>query len=603
MKVYDVDQLTAVLSTAARHMESVTGCLDGSGEPRIEEEWLRIVQEIAGVGIWDWRIAEGSARCTESNTVLYGLPPSTVMPSVELWQKLIHPDDRARVLDELDSAAVGLSQFETEFRVICPDGALRWIAAKGRSVCDSDGKPIRLVGVNYDISRLKQAEQASKQAAEECAYQAQHDLLTGLPNRRFLDERLRDVVRLAEGTDEVIAVLYIDLDGFKIVNDSLGHAIGDELLRAVSGRLRDCISESDTLARTGGDEFTMILTGITGRQNAESAAIGLLNALQAPFHIAGHNLYVTASVGISIYPEDATDAGILQQNADIAMYRTKHSAKNGYQFFAPGMIEPMRERLALETSLRGALEGDEFLIHYQPLFGIGNGNCATVPAGYEALLRWRHPQLGFVSPATFIPIAEETGMIITIGTWVLRTVCEQIRQWHAGGLPQLRVNVNVSGLQFAMPDFVEIVARALEDTGVRGECLGIEITESVLMGDFDVCSRTIRDLQDLGVSISIDDFGAGYSSLGYLQRMPINALKIDGSFVREIGVKPTATALIEAIVALAHSLNMRVIAECVETEQQLEALLSAGCDEAQGYLLGRPAGPQTVVNCVADPRL
>jgi EAL domain-containing protein (putative c-di-GMP-specific phosphodiesterase class I) len=255
------------------------------------------------------------------------------------------------------------------------------------------------------------------------------------------------------------------------------------------------------------------------------------------------------------------------------------------------MMEPMRERLALETHLHQALERDELQIHYQPLFAIGEGNVAGAPLGFEALLRWTHPELGIVPPATFIPIAEETGMIIPLGTWVLERVCRQIRNWRDAGFPDLRIDVNVSSLQFALPNFVDIVAGALESNGVRGDCLGIEITESVLMGDLDACSRKIRDLQNLGVSVSLDDFGTGYSSLSYLQRLPINALKIDGSFVREIGIKPTATALIEAIVAFAHSMNMRVIAESVETGQQLEGVLKAGCDGVQGFLLGRPAVP------------
>jgi diguanylate cyclase (GGDEF)-like protein len=558
------------------------------------EDWLSIVQDIADIGIWDWHIDEPRAICTESNPVLYGLPPSTVMPSRGQWEAMIHPDDRRKVSEALASAIVGLCQFQTEFRVIWPDGSMHWLAGKGRSFCDASGKTVRLVGVNYDISRLKQAEQSSKEAAEERTHQARHDLLTGLPNRRFLEEHLRHAVERAAHIGQMIAVLYIDLDGFKVVNDSMGHAIGDELLRAVSERLSSCVPASGMIARMGGDEFTMVLSGTEVRQSAESAARSLLAALQEPFRIADHDLYVTASVGISVYPDDGSEAGVLQQNADIAMYRTKNSAKNGFQFFAHGMVEPMRARLELQNALRGSLERDELVIHYQPLYGIGEDNGAEAAAEFEALLRWTHAELGPVSPATFIPIAEETGMIIHIGTWVLGAVCRQIRQWYDAGFPQMKVNVNVSGMQFAMPDFVDIVERALKSNGVRGESLGIEITESVLMNDFDVCSRKIRDLQALGVSISIDDFGTGYSSLGYLHRMPINALKIDGSFVREIGIKPTATALIEAIVALAHSLNMRVVAECVETEQQLEAVLRAGCDKAQGFLLGRPAAAQAI---------
>src|SRR6266849_5423914 len=383
------------------------------------EDWLSVVQDIAGVGIWDWRIDQPAATCTESNTVLYGLAPSTAMPPREQWEALIHPDDRRRVSEELASAARGLSQFHTEFRVIWPDGTMRWLAGKCRSFCDEAGKTVRLIGVNYDISPLKEAEQASKDAAEERSHQARHDSLTGLPNRRFLEEHLKQTVWQAAHNGQMIAVLYIDLDGFKFINDSMGHAIGDELLRAVSDRLRSCVPESGLIARMGGDEFTMVLCGISVRQSAESAAGCMLAALQEPFRIADHDLYVTASVGISIYPDDGSDAGILQQNADIAMYQTNNSAKNGFQFFRPGMIGPMRERLELENSLRGAIERAELVIHYQPLYGIGEVNGADAPAEFEALLRWTHSELGPVSPATFIPIAEETGMIIPIGSWVL----------------------------------------------------------------------------------------------------------------------------------------------------------------------------------------
>ena len=258
------------------------------------------------------------------------------------------------------------------------------------------------------------------------------------------------------------------------------------------------------------------------------------------------------------------------------------------------MIEPMRERLEVENALRAAIQKAELFIHYQPLYGIGKDEGADDPAEFEALLRWKHPTLGMVSPAAFIPIAEETGMIIPIGSWVLSSACRQIQEWRATGFENVRVNVNVSGIQFVRPEFVEIVQHALKSNNLPGRCLGIEITESVLMNDFELCSRKIQALQQLGVSISIDDFGAGYSSLAYLNRMPINALKIDGSFIREIGIKPTATTLIEAIVVLAHSLHMSVVAECVETEQQLEAVLRAGCDKAQGFLLGRPAAAEAI---------
>src|SRR5437870_939862 len=271
------------------------------------EDWLSIVQDIAGVGIWDWHIDQPAAVCTESNPVLYGLPPSTVMPAREQWEAMIHPDDRRKVSEALASAIVGLSQFQTEFRVIWPDGSVHWLAGKGRSFCDAAGKTIRLVGVNYDISRLKQAEQASKEAAEERAHQARHDVLTDLPNRRFLEEHLKQAVRQAARDGHMLAVLYIDLDGFKVVNDSMGHAVGDELLRAVSDRLRFCVPEPGFIARMGGDEFMMVLSGTKVREASKSAASKMLEALQEPFCIANQHLYVTASVGISVYPDDGKE--------------------------------------------------------------------------------------------------------------------------------------------------------------------------------------------------------------------------------------------------------------------------------------------------------
>lgn len=397
--------------------------------------------------------------------------------------------------------------------------------------------------------------------------------------------------------------MYIDLDGFKVVNDTLGHAQGDELLRTVSSRLTSCISASDTLARTGGDEFTVILTALAERRSAESVAKQILQSLQTRFWIAGHALYIGASIGISVFPDDGTDSGSLQQKADVAMYRSKRSTKNAFQFFTPGMIEPLRERLFLETALRGAQERSELSVHYQPIFGVGGGGSELVPTGCEALLRWHNVELGQVSPSRFIAIAEEIGMIVPLGTWVLEQVCRQIRQWSDAACMRGRVYVNVSGLQFASTDFVEIVAGILKSTGVQGSSLGIEITETVLMSEFEACSQKVRDLQTLGVSISIDDFGTGYSCLGSLQQIPIDVLKIDGSFVREAGIKPTATALLGGIVSLAHSLHMRVIAECIETEQQLAAVRNAGCDEVQGYLLARPSAPTDTLWCSVIPRL
>ncbi len=593
------------LDTELYYPESLTALANIPGittESRLAQDWLKVVQEVACVGIWDMRLGQPAAKCTESNLRLYGLPPGTTMPPEKEWLALIHPDDRIRVCRELDSAASGTADYQTEFRVMWPDGTVHWLAGKCMGVYSSAGKVTRLVGVNYDITPLKEAEQASQRAAEELRYQALHDLLTGLPNRRFFDEQLKQAITNASLSVQTLAVMYVDLDGFKVVNDSLGHAIGDELLQAVSNRLSDCMGASGILARSGGDEFTLILAGGTGRHSAEEAAKQILTALQRRFQVAGQALYITASIGISMFPDDGCDAGSLQQNADVAMYHSKRSTKNTFQFFTPGMLLSFRERLLLETALRKAQEECQLSIHYQPIFGFCDGEAGVEKAGCEALLRWRHPEMGQISPARFIPIAEETGMIIPIGRWVLEQVCRQIRHWSASDCSPGRVYVNVSSLQFSSMDFVGMVAGILAAAGVEGTSVGIEITESVLMSDFEDCSDKIRGLQALGILISIDDFGAGYSSLGSLQRIPIDVLKIDGSFVRAIGVKPTAASLIGGIVSLAHGLNMRVIAECVETEEQLAVMRRAGCDEVQGYLLGRPAEATNCLPAYTPPR-
>ena len=423
-----------------------------------------------------------------------------------------------------------------------------------------------------------------KRAEGELERQAQHDLLTGLPNRRRLESRLeRELSSQYCVTPKPVGVVYLDLDGFKFVNDTLGHAIGDGLLKEAALRLESCIESRGTLARMGGDEFAVVVPRLESERDLERLAQCMLSCLQEGFIVEGHELLVTASIGISVFPRDGSDVSSLLQTSDAAMYEAKRQGKNRIQFFTPEMGVAARERLELENLLRRALEREELALHYQPQIVPRTGEVGR----FEALLRWNQPALGSVAPARFIPIAEETSLIVPIGTWALEQACKDARKWQAEGV-FVGVGVNVSAVQFVRPDFVETVIDILDRTGLRPGSLELELTESVVMQGFDEMAAKIAQLRLLGVSISIDDFGTGYSSLSYLQKLPIDRLKVDRSFIREIATSAHAVSLTEALVSLAHCLGVQVVVEGIETRQQYDAICRIGCDLAQGYLLGRP---------------
>jgi diguanylate cyclase (GGDEF)-like protein/PAS domain S-box-containing protein len=424
-----------------------------------------------------------------------------------------------------------------------------------------------------------------KQAEKEMAYRAMHDHLTGLPNRLFLADRLAESIAGADLDVSGTAVIFVDLDGFKFVNDTLGHEAGDALLQEVAQRLSACIRRTDLLGRLGGDEFMLVVNGVTDEQVAFGIGQRLAAALADPFFIAHHELVITASMGISIYPRDGTDVSTLRRNADAAMYEAKQAGKNRIRFYRPALGAAFQSRLEMETHLRHALDRQELTLFYQPVFTAA-GNRLTA---YEALSRWPHPTLGLLAPNQFIPLAEETGLIIQLGEWVLREACRQCRCWQDHGKPRVRVAVNVSPLQFARADFVDTVLAVLHDTNLPGSLLDLELTESIVMRDIDSAIEKMASLRRHGVRISVDDFGTGYSSLSYLPRLPIDILKIDRCFVALIGENEAAVRLIHGMISLAHSIGKRVIVEGVETPAQLEILRNLGCDEVQGFLLGRPA--------------
>lgn len=423
-----------------------------------------------------------------------------------------------------------------------------------------------------------------QQAEATIRYQAFHDLLTGLPNRMLFNDRLPLALANAHRTKALLAVMFLDLDRFKTINDTLGHAIGDQLLQAVASRLAACLREGDTIARWGGDEFTLLLPQIGGAEDAAKAAQRLSEALKPAFYLETHELYISTSIGIALYPHDGEDAQTLLKNADAALYRVKEQGRNGYQIYTPAINSQASELLALESSLHHALERQEFVLHYQPQINVNTGEIT----GMEALLRWQHPELGLLSPQAFIPLAEENGLIVPIGEWVLRTACAQSKLWQMAGCSPRRMAVNLSARQFQQPHLVETIAQILTETHVDPSALELEITETTAMQNVDFTTIILKALRDMGVHISMDDFGTGYSSLGYLKRFPLTTIKLDQSFVRELAIDPSDAAIADAVIALGRGLHLNVVAEGVETHAQVEYLRSRHCQEMQGYLFSPP---------------
>ena len=423
-----------------------------------------------------------------------------------------------------------------------------------------------------------------KRSEEKLDRLAHHDALTSLPNRLLFGDRLSQRIAQARRDDSSLAVMFLDLDRFKVINDSLGHNAGDELLRQVACRLKDSVRESDTVARMGGDEFTILVGGLHARRDAERVANHILERMAEPFTVGSRGLFVSTSIGISVYPSDGHDVETMVRNADTAMYRAKEQGRNNYQFYTETLNAAAMERMTLEQSLRKAVENNELLLHYQPRVDIRTGEIL----GAEALIRWQHPDMGLVSPARFIPLAEETGLIVPISAWVLQAACRQARDWHDADLPPVCISVNVSTSEFRGADLPDSVARVLRESEIDPSLLEIEMTEGAVMRDPDQAVRVLHELKDMGVRISIDDFGTGYSSLSYLTKFPIDAVKIDKSFVSNLTDNPDDAAIAGAVVAMAHSLDLVVVAEGVETLEQLDFLRSLNCDEVQGYFVARP---------------
>ena len=449
---------------------------------------------------------------------------------------------------------------------------------------DREGQATGAVIVFRDVS-------AARAMALQMAHSAEHDFLTGLPNRMLLNDRVSQAIALAPRHMKKVAVLFLDLDGFKHINDSLGHPIGDKLLQSIAKRLVECVRASDTVSRQGGDEFVVLLSEVEQSEDAAVTARRMLQAVAEAHPIDQHDLHVTTSIGVSVYPDDGLDAETLIKNADTAMYQAKENGRQSYQFFKPAMNVRAVERQSIEESLRRALERHEFALHYQPKINLRSGEIT----GAEALIRWTHPTRGPVPPAQFIPVAEDCGLILPIGNWVLREACRQAKAWMDAGLRLSTMAVNISAMEFRADQFLEGVIKILEDTGLDPRFLELELTESVLMKRAESTQSILQALRARGVQLAVDDFGTGYSSLSYLTKFPVDALKIDQSFVRQITTTPSETTIVKAVIGMGRSLKLRVIAEGVETQEELAFLQDHLCDEAQGYF-SRPVVPEGFAN-------
>lgn len=507
---------------------------------------------------------------------IYGRPVDAFYRDRELWFQVIHPDDRPAAL----AAHARLEEepaFVQEYRILRPDGAIRWIEERARAIRDAQGRVLRVDGIAIDISERKEY-------AARIEYLADHDALTGLANRNLLTDRLHQAMAQARRNGQQLALLFLDLDRFKGVNDSFGHQLGDVLLLEVAERLCRVVREGDTVARQGGDEFILLLTGVNRADDAVAAAGKIFDAFAAPFQVEGRELFVNASIGITLFPDDGEDMPTLLRNADTAMYRAKEEHGNAFRFYSREMSDRALERAELESALRRALERKEFELFYQPKVDMHSRRIV----GAEALIRWNHPRLGLVSPTRFIPMAEEIGLIMQIGDWVLRTACAQNKAWQDAGLAPISVAVNLSARQFAQETLVHSVARVLDELQLAPRHLELELTESIVMNSAEQYVSKLRQLQDLGVQLAIDDFGTGYSSLSYLKRFPLHHLKIDQSFVRDIPADDDDAAITSSVISLGHNLDLKVIAEGVETEEQVAFLRDHDCDEMQGYYFSRP---------------
>lgn len=565
-----------------------------------KEQRLAEAQQIAQVGSWEHDLVNNQLSGSDELCRIFGLDPECFIGGFEHLLEIIHPDDRDAVNQAIQTAVHSHQPFFFEFRIIQPSGRVRLIEAQGRVILDKKGIPAAIAGTVHDITE-RQA------AAAHLHRLAHYDVLTGLPNRRLFYESLAREMQVAREQGLTVALLYLDLDQFKDINDTFGHSMGDELLRQVAERLLASTRIRDTVGRLGGDEFGLVAITANAPDDVTNMAEKLIEQMQQPFTIAGHEVTVTPSIGIALGPGDASDTETLIKFADIAMYHAKSAGRNTYRFYTVGMNVRARAKMQLERDLRKALEHNEFVLHFQPEIDIDSGEWT----GAEALLRWNRPGHGLVLPAQFVPALEESGLIVPVGRWVIQAACQQLHRWREAGISGVSLSVNVSARQMLptcardgeavdarMPNdgddgIVAHVDRCMRRYQVVPGTLRLELTETALMSNADKTIGQLAKLKDLGIQILVDDFGTGYSSMAYLKRFPIDTLKIDREFIRDLTLDPDDRAITRAMISLAHSLKLQVIAEGVETREQLDFLQDEHCDRAQGFFIAHPMpGPE-----------
>ena len=580
------------LAAATRKLESASAELQSStAKLRDSEEITRstldalkatldrekVALAFAEIGTCEFDVKSSMVRSSEMSLRLFGLRSDQADMTYGALLKCLHQEDRSKFSLALEQCLHGTGNLYIEYRVAWADGSFRWLRTKGDALLDFEGDPIKVVWVTEDVSQRKDMDARVR-------FLAHHDLLTGLPNRTLFQDRLQQALAGAKRMQSRVALLFIDLDRFKTVNDSFGHRAGDILLQTVAARLRGCVRETDTVCRHAGDEYLIVLSALREPTEAALVAEKVLKIFDEIFVLESHEVQISASVGISVYPDDGQTLEDLIRHADAAMYHSKKSGRNRFEFFTPELNAPVAARLVLATQLRSAIENNQLVLHYQPQFETATNRLV----GAEALVRWNHSDHGLLFPDSFIALAEESDIIHLIGAWVLNEACRQIAEWQTGNLSTVPVAINFSAFQFRRANLVENVAAALACHGVKPQQLEIELTENAIMQDPKETAKTLDQLHEMGVSLSIDDFGTGYSSLNYLKRFPIDKLKIDRSFIEDLPHDLNDSAIVQAIINLAKSLRMIVIAEGVETKPQLDFLRSLSCEIYQGYLGGRP---------------
>jgi len=585
-----LDRLPVVVTRALHEAETRDRLERAKQSLRQSESRLARAQKIARMGSWEWGVRTGDIYWSDELYRIFGFTPGIPEKiSIKWIFNLVNPTDRQAFRTDMFSAIRNCQPFNFIYRITSRTGVEIVANIQGEVEPGEDGKARLVSGTILDITARIRAESEIQQLIN-------YDTLTGLPNRSLLHDRLRLAIAQASFENHLVGVLFLDLDRFKDINDTLGHRAGDKLLQVVAKRLAASVRESDTLARLGGDEFVIILNGIDSVERITAVAKKILGLIIEPVTIDGHEIYTTASIGIAVYPMDGEDGHTLLKHADLAMYQAKELDRNSFHFFSQDMNTRVQERMLLESSMRKALEREEFFLVYQPQVDARTGRII----GLEALLRWNHPEMGLLSPDKFIYLAEETGFIVPLGEWVLQTACRQNKVWQDAGFHKLRVAVNLSGKQFGQQQLDEMIAAILRETGLDPQWLEVEITESAIMKNAENNISILRKLKDMGISLAIDDFGTGYSSLSYLKHFPITRLKIDRSFVQDITTNPDDAAIAEIIIAMAQTLKLSVIAEGVETRAQMELLSFHNCEEMQGYLFSRPVPPADITRLLRE---